>query len=192
MQKNAMLKDLIYTSRSIRRFAQEPPVSLGQLRELVDLARMSPSAGNKQALRFALITDPALRGQVFGTLGWAAYLTHWAGPAEGERPTGYIAIVEEGTVHPLDAGIAAQSMMLGAVEMGLGGCMIASVKRNELAGILGLTEGQKIPLVLALGHPVERVECVPMQPGGDVKYYREGGVHYVPKRALEELIILER
>ena len=66
-----MLKDLIYTSRSIRRYAQEPPVSLGQLRELVDLARMSPSAGNKQALRFALITDPALRGQVFGTLGWA-------------------------------------------------------------------------------------------------------------------------
>lgn len=192
MQKNAMLKDLIYTSRSIRRFAQEPPVSLGQLRELVDLARMSPSAGNKQALRFALITDPALRGQVFGTLGWAAYLTHWAGPAEGERPTGYIAIVEAGAVHPLDAGIAAQSMMLGAAEMGLGGCMIATVKRNELADILGLSEGQKIPLVLALGKPSEQVECVPMQPEGDVKYYREGGVHYVPKRALEELIILER
>ena len=187
-----MLKDLIYTSRSIRRFAQEPPVSLGQLRELVDLARMSPSAGNKQALRFALITDPALRGQVFGTLGWAAYLTHWAGPAEGERPTGYIAIVEAGAVHPLDAGIAAQSMMLGAAEMGLGGCMIATVKRNELADILGLSEGQNIPLVLAWGKPSEQVECVPMQPEGDVKYYREGGVHYVPKRALEELIILER
>lgn len=187
-----MLKDLIYTSRSIRRFAQEPPVSLGQLRELVDLARMSPSAGNKQALRFALITDPALRGQVFGTLGWAAYLTHWAGPAEGERPTGYIAIVEAVAVHPLDAGIAAQSMMLGAAEMGLGGCMIATVKRNELADILGLSEGQKIPLVLALGKPSEQVECVPMQPEGDVKYYREGGVHYVPKRALDDLIILER
>ncbi|MCK4992490.1 MAG: nitroreductase family protein, partial [Bacteroidales bacterium] len=88
-----------------------------------------------------------------------------------------------------DDGIAAQSMLLTAVEQGFGGCIIGSVQREKLRSILNIHERYKIIQVLALGKPAEKVVIHKMA-GGDIKYWRdEEGVHHVPKRGLDELII---
>lgn len=188
-----MIKDLVRASRSYRRFDQKTPISMDDLVDLVDLARLCPSAANKQPLRFILCVSPEDNARVFECLKWAGYIPDWGGPKDGERPGAYIIMLNtakswEFAKH--DQGIMAQTMMLGAIEKGLGGCMLGAVDREKLGPILGLEDGQEICLVLALGKPVEEVRLVPLPEGGSIKYYRdEAGVHYVPKRDLGELIL---
>jgi nitroreductase len=188
-----MLKDLISKSRSYRRFYQDHAVDLQTLRELVDLARLSPSGANFQSLKYFLSCDPQLNARIFPHLAWAGYLKEWPGPEEGERPSAYIIILGDTSISKsfgCDHGIAAQSIMLGAVEKGLGGCFIASVKRQELSQEINIPVGLDILLVLALGKPKEQVVVDPLGADGSVKYWRdETQIHHVPKRALDELII---
>ena len=188
-----MLKDLVARSRSFRRFDEEVAVTITILRELVDLARLSPSGANRQPLKFYLATEPALNERIFPCLGWAGYLKEWDGPEEGERPTGYVVILGDKEISQnfgVDHGIAAQSIMLGAAERELGGCIIASIDRDRLREALELNERYEILLVLALGKPAETVVVEPVGEEGEIKYWRdEEGIHHVPKRELEELII---
>lgn len=188
-----MLLDLITKNRSYRRFDQHTQVSRETLLELVNLARLTASGRNIQPLKYFLSSDPETNQRIFPQLGWAAYLKDWPGPEEGERPAAYIIILGDKTISAsfgVDHGIAAQSILLGAVERGLGGCMIATVRRVELAKELALPDHLEILLVLALGKPTEDVVIVPLGADGDVRYWRdERQVHHVPKRALEEIII---
>ena len=188
-----MLKDLVLRNRSYRRFDQGTAIDPDTLRQLVDLARLSASASNKQPLKFYLVCDPATNALIFPNLGWAGYLKDWAGPDEDERPTGYIIILgdtEIRTSFGCDHGIAAQSILLGATERGLGGCMIGSVKRDALRKALGIATQFEILLVLALGKPKEIVVIDSVGPDGDTRYWRdEDSVHRVPKRSLDEIIV---
>lgn len=188
-----MIKDLILQNRSYRRFYQDEAISEETLRELVDLARLSPSASNMQAMKYVISADPEKNARIFPALAWAAALPDWPGPEEGERPSGYIIIVEDTEIKQkfgVDHGIVAQSMLLGAVEKGLGGCMLGSIRKDELRKALNLPERYEIRLVVALGKPKEKVVVETVGPDGNVKYWRGAeGTHHVPKRALEELII---
>ncbi|MCF8054469.1 MAG: nitroreductase family protein [Deltaproteobacteria bacterium] len=188
-----MLKELVQKSRSYRRFYQEEPISLATLEELVDLARLTPSAANKQPLKYLLINTPEKNEAVFQCLAWAGYLKDWDGPTEGEKPAGYIVMLGDKDIsvsYNFDNGIAAQTIMLGAVERGLGGCMIVSIKREKLAQALAIPNTYEILIVLALGKPKEKVILQDISPSGDVKYWRDAqGNHYVPKRPLREIIL---
>ncbi len=125
-------------------------------------------------------------------MAWAAYLKDWDGPEEGEKPSGYIIILGDTRLTKnflCDHGIVSQSMLLGAVEKGLGGCIFASIKREQLKELLKLDEHFEVLLVIALGKPKEEVIVEDMV-NDDIKYYRDGQqVHHVPKRTLDELII---
>ncbi len=188
-----MLRDLILKNRTRRRFYQDEPVSLETLRALVDLARLSASASNKQPLKYMLSNTPERNAVIFQHVAWAGYIPDWGGPAEGERPAAYIIILCDTAISPdanIDHGIAAQSIMLGAVERGLGGCMLGSVKRAALREALTIPEQYTILLVLALGKPREDVVIDPVGPDSDIRYWRdETGTHHVPKRALEDIIL---
>lgn len=188
-----MLRELVQKTRSYRRFHQEVAVDGATLRELVDLARLSASGANLQPLKYILSHEPERNAAIFETLKWAAYLKDWTGPEEGERPSAYIVVLGDTEIRPtfgVDPGIAAQSIMLGATEKGLGGCMLASILRDQLRDALEIDERYKIELVLALGKPKETVAIDPLGPDGDIKYWRGAdGVHHVPKRALDEIII---
>ena len=188
-----MLKDLVRKNRSYRKFHQDVPVEIETLKELVDLARLSASALNMQPLKYALSCDPKKNALIFPLLGWALYLKDWPGPTEGERPSAYIIVLGDTEISRnfgCDHGIAAQSILLGATEKGLGGCMIATVKRQELSQALGIAPRYQILLVIALGKPKETVIIDTADPGGDIKYWRDKqGAHHVPKRALDEIII---
>jgi nitroreductase len=188
-----MIEELIRQNRSFRHFHQDQQVSRETLLSLVNLARLSASAANLQPLKYVLSCDPKKNAQIFTCLAWAGYLKDWPGPSEGERPAAYLVILgdrEITTNFGCDHGIAAQSIILGAREQGLGGCMIGSIKKDQLRGLLNLPERYDILLVIALGHPNEKVVLTEVGPNGSIKYWRnEAGVHYVPKRKLENIII---
>ena len=191
-----MLRDLLLKNRSYRRFYQEQMISENTLRELVDLARLSASASNLQPLKYRLVCTPATNAQVFEQLAWAGYLTDWNGPAEGERPAAYIVILGDTDlrqVFGIDPGIAAQSILLGATERGLGGCIIGSVKKDHLRAALRIPERYEILYVIALGVPCEQVMLETVLADADIKYWRDAqSVHHVPKRSLDEIILNSR
>ena len=188
-----MLKDLVLKNRSYRRFYQDIAIDLETLRGLVDLARLSASALNMQPLKYVLSCEPQKNALIFPHLGWARYLKDWPGPAEKERPSAYIIILgdtEISRAFGCDHGIAAQSILLGATENGLGGCMIATVKRQELNKALGIPPRYEILLVIALGKTKETVVIEKIGADGDTKYWHDSqGTHHVPKRALDDIII---
>ncbi len=190
-----MIKDLVYKNRSYRRFIQGETISIETLRYLVDLARHSSCGGNRQPLKYILSCDPAANEVIFKRLGWAGYLKDWPGPKEGERPAAYIVLLGDTSIHAefgCDHGIACQSMLLGAVEMGFGGCIINTVNRQRLRKDLKIDDRFEILLVLALGKPKEKVVVEYIEAGGDIQYWRdENDVHHVPKRRLEEIILKE-
>lgn len=187
------LKTLIEKNRSYRRFDQSHQISWQTLLDLVDLARLSATGANMQPLKYYLSNEEHANSMIFPTLSWAGYLRDWEGPIEGERPSAYIIILGDKHIRAnfgVDHGIAAQSIMLGAVEAGLGGCMIASIDRRDLADIFNLPEHLEILLVLALGLPVEEIIIEDVKADGKIEYYRDQQArHYVPKRKLEEIII---
>ena len=188
-----MIRDLILKNRSYRRFYEEVDITLETLKELVDLARHSASAMNAQPLKYILSCQRHKNSLIFPHLVWATLLRTWPGPAEGERPSAYIVILGDTEISRFwdyDAGIAAQSIMLGATEKGLGGCMIANIRREGLRKALEIPPRYEILLVLALGRPREKVVIETVRPGGDTKYWRDSkDVHHVPKRLLDEIII---
>lgn len=188
-----MIRELVLKNRSFRRFDSGVSVTENTLLELVDLARLSPSGANKQPLKYFLSTKPEINQRIFQHLAWAAYLKDWPGPGEGERPAAYIIILGDRRISSsfgCDHGIAAQSILLGAVEKGLGGCMIASIDRKGLQKSLNLPEDLEILLVIALGKPVEKVILETVDAGGDIKYWRDDQKqHHVPKRPLKDIII---
>jgi len=188
-----LLKELVAKNRSYRRFYQDHAIAESDLRDLIDLARLSASGANLQALKYILSSSPEQNEKIFPSLLWAGYLKDWHGPEEGEKPSAYIVQVLDRKIsktYACDHGIAAQSMLLGAVEKGLGGCIFANIKRDQLGQALGLEDHYEILQVIALGKPKEDVRIVPVGEDGSIRYYRDdAGVHYVPKRALDDLII---
>jgi len=188
-----MLHDLIARSRSCRRFEEAFVIERSTLEELVELARLSPSAANQQPLKYILSCDAETNAAIFPHLTWAGYLKDWPGPAEGERPSAYIIILGDTKVSRnfgCDHGIAAQSMLLGAAERELAGCMIGLVARDDLRDTLSIPSRYEILLVLALGKPAEQVVIEELGAQGDIKYWRDDeGTHHVPKRSLKDLIV---
>lgn len=188
-----MLRDLIEKNRSYRRFREDVPVGPEVLRDLVGLARLSASAGNLQPLKYILSWEPKKNRLIFPCLAWAAYLKDWPGPGKGEQPPAYIIVLGDTAVSKTfgcDHGIAAQNILLGAVERGLGGCMIASIQRNQLRDALKIPARFEILLAIALGSPMEEVTIEDTGDQGGIEYFRdENGVHHVPKRRLEEIIL---
>ncbi len=190
-----MIRKLIEENRSFRRFDEKCRIHKNSLKALVNLARLSASAANLQPLKYIISSDPVLNKDIFSCLGWAAYLKDWKGPEKGERPAGYIIILQDTKISTTawtayDCGIASQSIMLGAREKGLGGCMIGSINKIRLSTVFSIEPHLEIMLVLALGKPAEQVIIDTIGEEKDIKYFRDDHeVHHVPKRKLEDILI---
>ena len=194
MNSERHIQELLRKNRSYRRFGGES-LSHRTLCELIRCCTLTPSGGNLQRLRFHPVSGQPACDAVYPTLRWAGYLPDWDGPCEAERPRGYIVMLcrpeEDNALLAIDTGICAQSILLAAVEQGFGGCMLKSVDADRLLPAIGLsTQEWHVALVIALGEPVEQVEIVPVGADQSIRYYRdERGVHYVPKRSAEEIIL---
>jgi len=186
------LKELILKTRSYRRFDEAYQIDNKTIESLIDLARLSPSGANKQPLKYLYFNTAQECERIFPFLAWAGYLPDWPGPEKGERPSAYIIILGDKSISDIfgvDHGIAAHCILLGATDAGFGGCIIGSIKRDELGNDLSIPDNFEILLILALGKPVENVILEDIK-NADVKYYRDkSNNHHVPKRSLKELII---
>jgi nitroreductase len=187
------LAELVRSNRSCRRFQERHPVSLDTLQELVDLARCSASAANRQPLKYILSNHEDSNAAIFSCLSWAAYLSDWPGPAPGERPGAYIVILGDTAIAKnfwCDHGIAAQSILLGAREKGLAGCIFGAIDQKRLRTAVDVPAHCDILLVLAIGKPAETIVIETVGSNGDIRYYRDDkNIHHVPKRALAEIIL---
>lgn len=188
-----MIIDLMKKTRSYRRFKQEPAPSMADLEKLIDIARLAPSASNRQPLKYILVKSQETLAQVFSCLTWAGYLKDWPGPEPSEQPTAYIVILSDPLISKnpgIDIGLAAQSIILGARELGFGACLLAAIHRPNLLATLNIPEDLEIQLVIALGTPGEEVKLTDVAEGGDIRYWRdEQNVHFVPKRSREDLVL---
>ncbi len=189
------VRDLILKNRSYRRFRQHEPVPMEVLRELVDLARIAQSPWNQQAAKFLLCNRPEKNAEIFGLLSWAARMPDWPGPAEGERPSAYIVIVGDrdiSKVFPSDHVVAGTAILLGAVELGFGGCLVGAFSKKKMSKILELSDRYEPLLAVALGRPNETIVLDRVGRDGNTAYWHdEKGIHHVPKRSLEDLILRE-
>ncbi|WP_421918236.1 nitroreductase family protein [Marinifilum sp.] len=189
-----MLRELVAKNRSYRRFYENEKPSSEQLKAWIDLARLGASGRNAQTIKYMIILSEEMCESVFEQLAWAGYLQDWDGPRKGERPSAYVVMVNDdalGKNYFSDDGIAAQNLLLGAVERGFGGCIIRAFKEKELRELLKIEAGYSIIQLIALGKPKEEVVIEEMN-NGDIKYWRdENGVHHVPKRGIDEIILEE-
>jgi len=182
-----MLKDLVLKNRSYRRFYQDVPIGRETLRELVDLARLCGSASNRQALKYIISNDPQKNALIYPNIRIDN------DPVEGERPSAYIIILEDTRIKlsmACDYGITAQSIMLGAVEKGFGGCMVGNIVRDGLRKALQLPSHFERLLVLALGKPKEKmvIETVG-EDGNTQQWWDDERVRHVLKRPLDDIIV---
>ena len=183
------LDSLLKKNRSWRGYDQSHIVTEQELTQIVVATTLVASGMNKQRLRYRLITkDDAGKVLPHITLGAALPGEHL--PHKGKEPNAFIIVCAteaENKIIDIDLGIAAQSMLLKATEMGLGGIFILNFRADAIMDALGLPSR---PLaVIAIGKPAERIFLLPVEAGADLNYYRKDGVHYVPKLKVEDLII---
>ncbi len=184
------MKNLVKNNRSYRLFDETHKVTKERLIEFIDLARITPASKNIQPLKYIVVNDECDNQKVFDTLMWAGYLDDFNGPSIGQRPTGYIIILQDKDIYDgnvlVDLGIVSQTILLAATEVGLGGCQFMSFSRNEITSIFELPEKLSPMLVIALGKPTDNVVLVDLDE--DHKYYRTEDAHFVPKRKLKDVI----
>lgn len=189
------LKELITASRSFRSFDEQVKISRELLADWVDHARLSPSSINLQMLKFRVVYKKEECDAVLPLTRWAGRIKDQIIPPVGHAPIAYIVVCADTDVTTTaasfqkDVGICAQSIMLAAAEAGFGGCMLGSFSPDGIREVLSLPSHLIPQLVLALGKPDETVTLVPPAADGSVVYFREGGIHYVQKRELKDLII---
>ena len=191
-----MFLDLVKQARSHRGFRQDRKVTRQELEHLVECARFTPAARNDQVLKYYLAEKPETVAAIQPLTKWAGALAELHLPRKGAEPVAYIVICLDGSLaenpapYQRDVGIAAQTMLLAAAEMGLNGCMIGSFAAGELREKLGLPEAIKPQLLLALGEGTDRIVMTDVGEDGSTTYYRDAeDTHYVPKRTLEQLIL---
>ena len=186
--RRVSLVSLLTKNRSTRGFDSSFKVRKDQLVSLVEAARLAPSAMNQQALRYRLVTDEEAP-LVLPHLRLGTALPDMKLPLEGTEPNAFVVIcaTKEGRFVDVDLGIAAQSILLRAVEMGLNGVCIAAFDPEAVQKALQLP---LVPqLLIAIGRSAERIEVIDIAEGESQTYYRRNGVHFVPKLRAEDLII---
>lgn len=187
-----MLRDLVERNRSYRRFDNSYKITESELKEIIDYARICPSGRNAQPLKYRIAFNKSECSKVFPLLSWAGYLEDWLGPSINERPSAYIVVVKDlrvSKVHYCDDGIAIQTLLLAAVEKGLGGCIMGAFHKKKLAKAIDLSNQFEPLYVIALGKPSEKVLLDEVK-NNDTRYYRdENDDHHVPKRSLSEILI---
>ena len=191
-----MIKDLIKKNRSVRGYDNSRDVTIEELREMVDCARLSASSVNMPPLKYILVNTVDGKVRVLKQVSFAAKLSTLKLPHRGSEPMAYIVICQDEQISKSetgflrDVGIAAQSITLAATELGLGACMLGYFSPDKLRQALDLSENLKPQLVISLGKSVEDIRIVDIEEGESTDYYRdEAGVHYVPKRKLDDVII---
>lgn len=189
-----MLENILKENRSCRSFDQSRKITADELKRLVNLTRYAPSAANRQPLVYRLVYKNDEVERLLEKTKWAAMLPELRLPPDNKHPAAFIAICVNGKAFPqgnfeTDIGICAMTIYTAAAELGLAGCMIGAFDRVGVSDVLGLEERIAPKLLIALGAPAEKRKIVDVVNGSTAYYRDENGVHCVPKRSLEDILI---
>lgn len=184
------LDQLLLKNRSHRGYLKDYVVKRDELERIVSVNTKIPSACNKQSLRFRLVTRECGADKVLPLIKLGAALPELHLPFPGTEPEAFIVVCNAEPSNrwaEIDLGISLQSMLLKAVEMGLNGICIGAFNKEKLKGALSLDYDPM--MILAIGKGIEKIELKPISPDESHAYYREQGVHFVPKVKLDDLIV---
>ena len=190
-----MLIDLVKKNRSYRGYDHSRKITKEELLTMVEAARLCPSSVNRQPLRYFLVYKEETVAVLQAETKWAKGLPELQLPHPGKEPTAFIVICQDTDIdqnlarYQRDVGIVAQTMLLSAVEMDLGGCMIGNFNAGSVHEVLKLAENIRPLLIVAVGKPDEEVILTDAVDGKTAYYRDEKDRHYVPKRALGDLVI---
>ena len=191
-----MIRDLAIKNRSYRAYDRTRRITREELVELVDMTRYVASSVNDQPLKYYIASEEADVAKVQKMTIWAKGLPELNLPYPGTEPVAFVVIcIDEnlrvgGRNYLRDVGAVAQTMLLAAVEKGLGGIMIGSIMKDSLKQFFNMPDNIEPNLVVAFGKPAEEIVITECK-DGNTKYYRnaEGNIHYVPKRPLSEILM---
>lgn len=183
--------EAVMNRRTVRKFTPQA-VKREDILKIIDCARMSAFGANMQPLKFAVI-DGENANKVYPFTKWAGYISGWE-PDENERPSAYIAILADTEIKPAektetDSGAAVTSMMLEALELGLGSCWLGAINREGIKEALNIDEKYHVTYLLALGYPAQTGEVFNIQDNNVKYYFDENENVHVPKRTLDEVIV---
>ena len=191
-----MIRDLVIDNRSCRSFDETKRIGREDLLDLIDTARLCPSAVNRQPLKYRPVYEPEEVEELLALTHWAGLLKDVKLPPDGHHPTAFIVLCCDKTIteNPasmqVDTGIAAQTILLMATELGMGGCMIGAFEREAAAVALRLPKKLEPVLLIALGIPDETIMICNLPADGNTAYFRDkANIHFVPKRSLEEVVV---
>ena len=191
-----MIEKIVASSRSYRTFDESRAVTREELADLISVARLCPSAMNRQPLKYRLVYEREEVEALLSITKWGGMLPELILPPDGKHPTAFIVVCCDIELcnnidsARFDAGVVSQTIMLAAAEHDLGGCILGAFDKSRAAEILSIGEKNVPIVILAIGKPDEKVVLCDTDESGSIAYYRdEYGTHFVPKRSLEELII---
>ena len=191
MVKHVSLDTLFEKNHSYRGYKKDFVVTNDMLKRIVNVNTKIASGKNQQVLRFKLVTKGEDADFVLQNIKLGGMLPELHLPFPGTEPKAFIIVcttVPESKMLHVDIGIAVQSMLLKAVEMGYNGLIIGAFNAKKIEEAFALPYPPV--LILAVGKGSEKIELTEISANESHAYYRdENGTHYVPKVRWEELVI---
>lgn len=191
-----MLIDILKDTRSIRLFDFDSKVPDEILKKSIETSIFAPSIYNFQPLKYRIISDDNTCDKIFNMLSWGKRLKGWEGPKPHERPSSYILVVNDSSIIKdhnrvwLDVGSTTQIIRMVLAKEGYGSCLLGSFDIEKLKEVLKLDENFVPMIIVAIGKPIEKCITENMKISNSTAYYNDSeGVHHVPKRSLEEILI---
>ena len=184
------IDSLIAKNRSYRGYKKDYIVRPEMMERIVAVNTKIPSGRNQQVLRFKIVTKETGAEKVLKNIHLGGALPELHLPFEGTEPEAFVIICStaaENKIVDIDLGISMQSMLLKAVEMGYNGLIIGAFNAKKIEEAFALPYPPI--LILAIGKGNENIQLKEISADESHAYYRENGVHVVPKVRWEELII---
>ncbi len=174
------VKEAIAKRRSIRKY-QRKEVSADLIREVVDAARLAPSASNAQPCRYYVIKDDETKerlkeNQIFQQdfVYQAPVLIVCCSDVQSYRQ-GVKGWSEENEHRALrDLSIASAFLVLRATELGLATCYVGWMKKDKIKEVLDLPRSYMVPFVVAVGYGNEKPGPLPKRSMDEVLLYVDG------------------
>ena len=189
-----MLKDLLKSNRSYRSYDFSHKIDTTTLLDIVDHVRFAPSSANMQPLKYIVVNNEDLVIGMEAQIKLAMLLTDIQLPPPNGGPSAYIVVCQDSNISKnsapfhIDVGIVSHTILLAAAEKNYGGCMIGNFNKTEVSKLLSLNNTLQPCLVIALGKVNETVQLDDLVDGDSTHYYRQDGIHHVPKRQLKDIV----